>query len=176
MCRPPKLVIIHYMGWCGRSWNIQLYNLSCCRKQKREGEYKGTFKVTANQLTGYFATKIGNEKADAATPITVDKTGAYYTGSAITIDSFKTKYVLKNNADNKVLTEGKDYELVYTDNVNAGKATVVAYGLGNYAKVDATTGRKKLLLPWLTLSEIKLQLLRIGFRKFLMLNMQVVLL
>ena len=108
-----------------------------------EGEYKGTFKVTANQLTGYFATKIGNEKADAATPITVDKTGAYYTGSAITIDSFKTKYVLKNNADNKVLTEGKDYELVYTDNVNAGKATVVAYGLGNYAKVDATTGKKK---------------------------------
>ena len=102
-----------------------------------EGEYKGTFKVTANQLTGYFATKIGNEKADAANPITVDKTGAYYTGSAITIDSFKTKYVLKNSADNKVLTEGKDYELVYTDNVNAGKATVVAYGLGNYAKVDS---------------------------------------
>ena len=109
--------------------------------QNVEGEYKGTFKVTANQLTGKFVTKIGDTVANADTPITVDKTGAYYTGSAITIDSFKTKYVLKKtdakgNLTDKVLTEGKDYELVYTDNVNAGKATVVAYGLGNYAKVD----------------------------------------
>ena len=115
--------------------------------QNVEGEYKGTFKVTANQLTGAFVAKVTNDVADANSPLAVEKTGAYYTGSAITIDSFKTKYVLKKkdvngNVTDKVLTEGKDYELVYTDNVNAGKATVVAYGLGNYAKVDAKTGKK----------------------------------
>ena len=101
-----------------------------------EGEYTGTFKVTPNQLTGYFEAKLSGKVANPKKPLEVKETGAYYTGSAITIDSFKTKYVLKNNTDNKVLTEGKDYELVYTDNVNAGVATVVAYGLGNYAKVN----------------------------------------
>ena len=101
-----------------------------------EGEYTGTFKVTPNQLTGYFEAKLSGKVANPKKPLEVKETGAYYTGSAITIDSFKTKYVLKNNTDHKVLTEGKDYELVYTDNVNAGVATVVAYGLGNYAKVN----------------------------------------
>ena len=99
-----------------------------------EGEYTGTFKVTANQLTGDFVNKLTGEVVNDT--LDVSKTGAYYTGSAITMDSFKTKYVLKNRKDGKVLTEGKDYELVYTDNVNAGIAKVAAYGLGNYAKVD----------------------------------------
>ena len=107
-----------------------------------EGEYTGTFKVTPNQLSGHFESKLGGKAADPKNPLAVKETGAYYTGSAITIDSFKTKYVLKNDKDGKVLTEGKDYELVYTDNVNAGVATVVAYGLGNYAKVDKD-GKKK---------------------------------
>ena len=107
-----------------------------------EGEYTGTFKVTPNQLSGHFESKLGGKAADPKIPLAVKETGAYYTGSAITIDSFKTKYVLKNDKDGKVLTEGKDYELVYTDNVNAGVATVVAYGLGNYAKVDKD-GKKK---------------------------------
>ena len=103
--------------------------------QNVEGEYKGTFKVTPNELTGYFAKKVGNEEVKSV--LEVKDTGAYYTGSAITIDSFKTKYVLINKKTGKALTEGKDYELVYTNNVNAGKATVVAYGLGNYAKLDS---------------------------------------
>ena len=33
----------------------------------------------------------------------------------------------------KVLTEGKDYRLEYSDNIDAGLATVKAYGLGNHA-------------------------------------------
>ena len=104
--------------------------------QNVEGEYKGTFKVTPHKLSAKFATKVG--KAEVADGATLDpkKTGVSYTGSAITIDSFKTKYVLVDKNTNKTLTEGKDYELVYTDNVNAGIATVVAYGLGNYAELD----------------------------------------
>ena len=35
-------------------------------------------------------------------------------------------------------TEGKDYRLEYKNNVDAGIATVTAYGLGNYAATDST--------------------------------------
>ena len=112
-----------------------------------EGEYKGTFKVTPNQLTACFTKKLNpsyvdyNAKNPNGTyvnpPLTLDTdvTGAYYTGKAITIDSFKEKYVVIDK-DKKVLTEGKDYRLEYTNNVDAGKASVVAYGIGNHATTD----------------------------------------
>ena len=70
-----------------------------------------------------------------ALTLETDVTGAYYTGKAITIDSFKKKYVVVDKAG-KVLTEGKDYRLEYTNNVDAGKASVVAYGIGNHATTD----------------------------------------
>ena len=105
-----------------------------------EGEYKGTFKVTPNQLTACFAEKLNPVYVAPTTPPTTltldtDVTGAYYTGKAITIDSFKKKYVVVDK-DGKVLTEGKDYRLEYTNNVDAGKASVVAYGIGNHATTD----------------------------------------
>ena len=110
--------------------------------QNVEGEYKGTFKVTPNELTAQFAKKIG--KTLVANGDTLDKTltGVSYTGSAITIDAFKTKYVVVDTNSNKVLTEGKDYELRYKNNVNAGKATVEAYGIGNHKNIDATTKKE----------------------------------
>ena len=109
-----------------------------------EGEYKGTFKVTPNQLTACFAEKLNPVYTAPTTPATTltldtDVTGAYYTGKAITIDSFKKKYVVVDE-HNKVLTEGKDYRLEYTNNVDAGKASVVAYGIGNHATTD-TNGK-----------------------------------
>ena len=105
-----------------------------------EGEYKGTFKVTPNQLTACFAEKLNPVYVAPTTPPTTltldtDVTGAYYTGKAITIDSFKKKYVVVDSTS-KVLTEGKDYKLEYTNNVDAGKASVVAYGIGNHATTD----------------------------------------
>ena len=102
-----------------------------------EGEYKGTFKVTPNQLTACFAEKLNPVYVAPTTTLTLDTdvTGAYYTGKAITIDSFKKKYVVVD-ATSKVLTEGKDYKLEYTNNVDAGKASVVAYGIGNHATTD----------------------------------------
>ena len=111
--------------------------------QNVEGEYKGTFKVTPNELTAQFATKIGKNLVTNGATLDKKLTGVSYTGSAITIDAFKTKYVVvdtKNN--NKVLTEGKDYELRYKNNVNAGKATVEAYGIGNHKNIDATTKKE----------------------------------
>ena len=91
------------------------------------------------EIKAMFASKL-NAKYDATligTKLTVDKTGAYYTGKAITIDSFKTKYVVVDDS-NKVLTEGKDYELRYKNNIDAGVATVEAYGIGNRKNYDKT--------------------------------------
>ena len=112
-----------------------------------EGEYKGTFQIVASEQQGHFAAKL-TPKVDASKGtngktivLGVSDTGAYYTGQAITIDSFKTKYVVTDNSG-KVLTEGKDYELKYTNNINAGIATVEAFGLGNHKYVNPTTGKE----------------------------------
>ena len=59
----------------------------------------------------------------------VDKT---YTGSAITQSP-----VVKRSG--KALVEGTDYEVSYVDNINAGTATVVITGTGNYAGAKTVT-------------------------------------
>ena len=40
--------------------------------------------------------------------------------------------------DNRVLEEGTDYKLVYSDNINVGTATVKVIGMGNYEGCDLT--------------------------------------
>ena len=108
-----------------------------------EGEYKGTFKIVAIAQTGYFAKKLDTAKdvskdnSGKTVVLGATDTGAYYTGKAITIDSFKTKLVVVDNTG-KALTEGKDYELKYTNNVDAGIATVEAFGLGNHKVVNSS--------------------------------------
>ena len=109
-----------------------------------QGTFKGTYKIKPATLTAKFAKKSDKtvvETVDEASgikhnPLEVDKTGAYYTGKAITLADFKTKLVVLDK-NNNVLTEGKDYRLVYENNVDAGIATVKAYGLGNYAAVGS---------------------------------------
>ena len=109
-----------------------------------QGTFKGTYKIKPATLTAKFAKKSDKtvvETVDEANgithnPLEVAKTGAYYTGKAITLADFKTKLVVLDKNDN-VLTEGKDYRLVYENNVDAGIATVKAYGLGNYAAVGS---------------------------------------
>ena len=104
-----------------------------------EGEYKGTFKVIPATLAGAFAQKLNlNATVEAGTILDVDTTGAKYTGKEITIEQFETKYVVVKANTKTVLTEGKDYRLEYKNNVDAGIATVTAYGLGNYAATDST--------------------------------------
>ena len=113
---------------------------SVAGSDKVEGTFEGKFKVLPNELQAKFVEKI-SETEVGSTVLPVSKTGAKYTGKEIKISDFKTAYVLKDK-NNKVLTEGKDYKLEYTNNVNAGKATVTAYGLGNYAALD-TNGKLK---------------------------------
>lgn len=57
--------------------------------------------------------------------ITLDKNSYEYDGTA------KTPNVIVK-AENKVLTKGVDYEVKYTNNVDAGTATVIVTGIGNY--------------------------------------------
>lgn len=57
--------------------------------------------------------------------ITLDKNSYEYDGTA------KTPNVIVK-AENKVLTKDVDYEVKYTNNVEAGTATVIVTGIGNY--------------------------------------------
>lgn len=143
--------------------NVGTYNFTIKAapgNSRVEGEYKGTFQIVASKQNGHFAKKLdpktdvsvsrdeqGNvikdQQGNAVKAVLgVSDTGAYYTGKAITIDSFKTKLVVADNNHN-VLTEGKDYVLKYKDNVDAGTATVEAFGLGNYKYINTATGKEE---------------------------------
>ena len=103
--------------------------------KKVQGTFKGTYKVIPSKLTTQFIKKADKTAAKIDT-ITVGDTGVYYTGKAITVADFKTKVAVYDTDTNKVLTEGKDYRLEYSNNIDAGLATVKAFGLGNHAYKD----------------------------------------
>ena len=103
--------------------------------KKVQGTFKGTYNVIPSKLHTYFVKKSDTSSKEIKT-LTADETGAYYTGKAITVADFKTKVVVYDTDSSKALTEGTDYRLEYSDNVDAGLATVKAYGLGNHAYKD----------------------------------------
>lgn len=82
------------------------------------GNYKGT--VDAENLTYTI-----EQKEITADMVTVDTTEKESTGEAI-----KTTVTVKDG--NKVLVEGTDYTVEYTNNVAPGTATVTVKGIGNY--------------------------------------------
>ena len=104
---------------------------------KIQGTITGTYQITAKKINGQFVLKNTPNYVDgSATDLTPD--AAYYmnyTGKAFTLDDLKQRYVVVDS-DSKVLTEGKDYRLEYENNIDAGIATVYAYGLGNYAYTE----------------------------------------
>ena len=133
--------------WDADAAEVGTYNFTITAtagSTKVEGEYKGTFKIVPKEIKAGFAPKLSAKYGNIlkGTALTVDKTGAYYSGKAITIDSFKTKYVVVDDGNN-VLTEGKDYELRYKNNIDAGVATVEAYGIGNRKNINPTTGKEE---------------------------------
>ena len=136
------------VSWDKDATEVGTYNFTITAvpgNTKVEGEYKGTFKIVPASIDAGFAPKLNAKYTNIVAKGTVLEskgTGAYYTGKAITIDSFKTKYVVVDKNSN-ILTEGKDYELRYTNNVNAGVATVEAFGIGNHKNVNAKTGKEE---------------------------------
>ena len=135
------------VSWDADATEVGTYNFTITAvpgNTKVEGEYKGTFKIVPATIKAGFAPKLDAKYANRVVSTVLDSktTGAYYTGKAITIDSFKTKYVVVDNS-NKVLTEGKDYELRYTNNIEAGIATVEAYGIGNHKNINSSTKKEE---------------------------------
>ncbi len=103
--------------------------------KKVQGTFKGTYKVVPAKLVASFAKKTGLVKYNKGHQLTATDTGVVYSGKAFTLADLKTKVVLVDEQNN-VLVEGKDYRLAYENNVDAGVASVRAYGLGNYAHKD----------------------------------------
>ena len=125
------------------TWNLDAvevgtydFTLTAVASSKKvQGTFKGTYKVIPSKLTTQFIKKADKNVAKIET-IGIADTGVYYTGKAITVADFKTKVAVYDTVDKKILTEGKDYRLEYSNNVDAGLATVKAYGLGNHAYKD----------------------------------------
>lgn len=96
----------------------------------------GEAKVIVTGIGGYsgtaeaaFTISQPNENATELTDADValiDATAQYvYTGAAI-------KPEIKVTVSNSILTQGTDYSVSYADNVNAGEATAIVMGMGNY--------------------------------------------
>lgn len=66
-----------------------------------------------------------NKKAISACTVSLDKTSYDYTGNAVVP-------VVKVTDGSKTLTEKTDYTLAYSNNTNAGTASVTVTGTGNY--------------------------------------------
>ena len=134
---------IHKTGDFELTWNLDAvevgtydFTLTAVASSKKvQGTFKGTYKVIPSELHTYFIKKSDSTQTKLTT-ITSAETGVYYTGKAITVADFKRKVAVYDTDTNKVLTEGKDYRLEYSNNVDAGLATVKAYGLGNHAYKD----------------------------------------
>jgi hypothetical protein len=80
-----------------------------------------TYAITLNGVE-YIMT--ARELTDISEVITgINPTTAEYTGSAITVSPISEK----------VLVEGADYSITYSDNVSVGECIVTISGIGNYS-------------------------------------------
>ncbi len=82
-----------------------------------DGRAYSPSEVPSNVAATYTA-----QRSISASMFTVDTSDATYTGKDIT-----------GRVSSKDLKEGTDYEVAYSDNVNAGTAKIVITGKGNYA-------------------------------------------
>ena len=92
----------------------------------------GTATIIINGIGAYGGTKIVNFEILAKPEggsITVTPPGAAYVYTGAAIQPIRPGFVTSGST---VLTEGKDYEVVYKDNVNVGTATATVNGKGSY--------------------------------------------
>ena len=91
--------------------------------------YDKDLKMTSKKLVVAIDTTVDKDGKDIACDSTKSK-NPYYTGAAI---EPKVTVTLKGSggAEDKVLTEGTDYTVAYSNNKNKGKATITVTGIGN---------------------------------------------
>lgn len=105
----------------------------------------GTATITVTGKGNYTGTASKNfaitKKAVSGLTVTLDKTSYEYTGSAI------TPVVTVKDKDDNLLTLNADYTVTYSNNTNAGTATVTVEGTGIYkgsVPVNFTITRKSI--------------------------------
>ncbi|MCD8014259.1 MAG: CAP domain-containing protein [Lachnospiraceae bacterium] len=84
--------------------------------------------------TATLSTSALGETLEVPVTVTYDLTLASvaFDEDTVTYDGTEQEPALTVTYDSTVLTEGTDYTLTYSDNVNAGTATVVVEGIGDY--------------------------------------------
>ena len=90
----------------------------------------GTASVTVTGKSNYSGSQTKDFTITAATFTGVTVT---LSNSAFTYDGTEKKPGVTVKAGSKLLSAGKDYTLAYTDNINAGTATVTVTGKGSYS-------------------------------------------
>ncbi len=97
----------------------------------------GSYPITVTGIgscTGSAAATFTIGTADLSTyTVAVADTDAVYTGSSL------TPAVTVTDEENENLTEGVDYTVSYSDNINAGVATATVTGMGNYIGTASAT-------------------------------------
>ena len=116
----------------------------------------GTLTVPADDydVTGNTATNVGNYTAtvtgkgnftgEVTAQWSIVETGTYLFDISIAPDAFvydgtEHRPAITAKDGSAVLTEGTDYGVIYYNNVNAGTATVVVTGRGNYGGTNTAT-------------------------------------
>ena len=95
----------------------------------------GTATVTFTGIGDYYGTQTATFQIESISLENATISGLVtktYTGSAIT-------QALVVTYDGTVLTEGTDYTVAYSDNINPGTATVTITGIGDYSGVKTAT-------------------------------------
>lgn len=119
------------------------------------GKDVGNYWVTVTGMGNYkgSATKQFSIVAENSAVFDVSGVPAQETYSGLPIEPEVTVWTTAHGA---TLTKGKDYEVTYSDNVNAGTATVTVTGIGNYGgtrRVTFTIVPKDLVADEIQLSQ-----------------------
>ena len=101
-----------------------------------DGVKEHTFEIKGDTLTGTL--KVYNENGKDITD-SIKNSNHPYTGVAVTFDNPKF------TPDKAGLKEGKDYEIVYVNNVDAGVGYICVVGKGNYVGADEIEAEGKVI-------------------------------
>lgn len=110
------------------------------------GDYKLTVRaINESAFEGAFQVEYSIEPYDLKTNLEAEKVkfenipDQTYTGKPITVDEAIALYVVKHGEEFEGIGRGTDYEFSYSDNTDAGVATITVTGKGNYTGEVTTT-------------------------------------
>lgn len=122
------------------------YNLNESPKYKDVGTYKVYYKISCSNYNDFKGSTILtiNSKSIKSSKLALDKEKYVYNGSEI-----KPQVIVKDGNDKLVLD--KDYKINYSNNTNAGTATIKITGIGNYKETITNTFKIEKATPTYTI-------------------------